>query len=203
MVLRGEQLRALFRCLLFGFFFWSGVACLGVGVSYWLYRQQRIAEFDTPVAPQTLQAVFPYLAKVWQHCVPLGFTLIDFNSSVYVGEAECRGLGTAQVFRHALRQDLATYEREVLWMEEEETLFLIAWRPSGAECARATEHAFLIDGTRVILIRGELICKKGRVAGRERQYLRALEKRIKHVPRLPSSISCTGTAEASTDMPNQ
>ncbi|BCW93860.1 MAG: hypothetical protein KatS3mg007_1754 [Thermoanaerobaculum sp.] len=193
MALNGGQVRSFFGSLLFGFLFWSAVAFLGLGVSYWRYRQQRVAEFDRPVAPQTLQTVFPYLARVWQHCVPLGLTLIDFKSSVYVGEADCGSLGSAQILRNLLRQDLAMYERDALWVEEAKAVFLIALTLSGGECASPTEYAFLIDGTHLTLIRGELICKKGRVAGRERQYLRALERRIKHVPEIPNSTSCTGT----------
>lgn len=191
MSLRQKVIRAV-QCVLIGLVFWFAVMLLAgqiLGLLIGPVGDQ--IEYDKPTDPEALRRYFHYLSAVWARCTPLGYTRLNLDADVYVAEADCKGGSTLAAIREAFRQDLAIQEPRALWVLEGANWFAIAWPCSiPAKSCEPSESTFVIDGSRLILLSGELICRKGRVAKRERSYRRALQKYLKEPPPLLGGIPC-------------
>ncbi|BCW93859.1 MAG: hypothetical protein ACOY7U_02125 [Acidobacteriota bacterium] len=180
------------RRLLIGLLFWPAVVLFaGQMLGLLIGPVGDQIEYDGPTDPNALRRNFDYLSTVWTLCTPLGYTHLNLDADVYIGEASCGGSATLAAIREAFRRDLGLQESRALWVLEGPHWFAIAWPCSiFAKSCEPGETIFVIDGSRLVLVSGELICQKGRVAKRERCYQRALRKYLKKPLPLLRGLTC-------------
>lgn len=152
----------------------------------------EVEEFATPHHPELLRKEFDYLKAIWASCVPLGFTLRNYDCDVYVGEADCEKIGSRNALASALRAELLSQEK-ALWVGESENLFTIVWPGPSGDLTKGKlliEDVLVIEGTKLRLISGEIICRNAIVDHREECYVTALKRYLQGVPPIPVGLKC-------------
>lgn len=182
---------SLVRCIFLGLVFWTALALMGV-IAWFLVPlvMRDIAEFERPTAPSAFVTAYAYASTILHRCEGLGYTYLDRDTGLYIGQADCRQAFTSEELHRALEQVLAAQRAFALWFEQGATFFLIAWPASAVRCQEPSEHAFIIHGTRLIILRGALVCKDGQIRARETSYAKKLKKYLASVPEVSTAAPC-------------
>lgn len=156
-----------------------------------------VEHFDTPHYPELLRKEFDYLKAIWATCVPLGYTLRNYDCDVYVGEADCEKFGSRDALASALRAEVFSQEK-ALWVGESENLFTIVWPGWGGDLIKGKlliEDVLVIEGTKLRVITGEIVCRNTIVDHRDECYVTTLKEYLQAIPPIPVGLKCSSQEE--------
>lgn len=183
--------RTLF-CLLASLLLWMGLVFVGSQLfARWIGPIGDQLEYDKPTDPEALYRHFADLKQLWERCTPLGYTSINLDADVSVGEAQCAVFSSSRDLLDLLRDDLLHRNPTLLWIQEGDNWLSVAWPCSiFAKSCEPSEISFIFRESRLIVVSGELVCSKGTIVNRERCYREKLKNYLGTLPSLPRGVSC-------------